>query len=97
MSVLVILELNLKPEHIKDLKNYCRDELFQTRGSDGCNSITVHENQVDPNNMVVVENWYSKQQHEKYHAWRTERGDIDKLMSWVASPPSIRYFDVVGV
>jgi len=37
------------------------------------------------------------QQYEKYLAWRTERGDIEKLSGWLAGEPSIRYFDNAGV
>ena len=97
MSILVIFEFNAKPEHTKDITTFLRDGLFHTRGFDGCNSITIHENQDDRNNIVFVENWDSKEQYEKYLAWRTDRGDVDKLISWMASPPSIRRFDNVGV
>jgi hypothetical protein len=46
---------------------------------------------------VFVESWDSKEQYEKYLGWRTERGDIDKLVGWMAGPPSIRHFDSAGV
>ena len=97
MSIVVILELTTDPAHSKDLTDWLRDELVHTRGFDGFNSITIHENQDDSNNFVFLENWDSKEQHEKYMGWRTERGDIDKLVGWLAGPPSIRYFDNVGV
>ena len=92
MSVLVILEVNAKPENSGDLINYMKDELHHTRGSDGCNGITVHRNQDDPNNIVIVEDWDSRPQYEKYLAWRKERGDLDKMAGWIAGEASIRYF-----
>ena len=97
MSIVVILDCTTNPANTKDLKDFLRDELFHTRGFDGCNSITIHQNQDDPNNFVFVENWDSKEQHEKYIGWRTERGDMAKLGGWMAGPPSIRYFDNAGV
>ena len=97
MSVITLFELNANPAHVSDLTDWLRDELRHTRGFDGCNWITIHKNQDDPNNIVFVENWDSKEQQEKYVAWRTERGDIDKLMPWLAGPPSTRHFDNVGV
>ena len=97
MSILVILELNAKPGQAQEITTFLRDELFHTRGFDGCNSITIHENQDDPNNLVFIENWDTKGQHEKYQGWRTERGDIDKLVGWIDGPPSVRYFDNSGV
>ena len=57
MSMLLILECTTDPAHTKDLTDFLRDELFHTRGFDGCNSITIHRNQDDPNNLVFIENW----------------------------------------
>jgi quinol monooxygenase YgiN len=97
MAVTVFLEINIKPESVNDLMSFLRDDLQHTRGFDGCNSVTVQQNQEDPSNTVLVENWDSKEQFEKYFGWRTERGDIEKLGAWLAGPPSIRYFDNAGV
>ncbi len=47
--------------------------------------------------MVFVEDWDSREQYEKYLAWRTERGDLEKLMGWLSGEPSIRYYGNVGV
>ena len=97
MSVLVTLDLKVKPESVGDLKNWLRDELHHTRGFDGCGGITIHSDQDDPNGIVFVENWASRQHHEKYLSWRTERGDMQKLMGWLAGEPTMRYFDNFGV
>ena len=93
MSVLVLLEVSLKPENVNDFTNFMKNELQHTRGFDGCNGLTVHNNQDDSNNIVIVEDWDSRQQYEKYLAWRTERGDLEKLAAWLTGEPSIRYFD----
>ncbi len=97
MSILVLLELNAKPESAKELTNWLRNDLHHTRGFDGCNGITIHTNQNDTNNFVFAENWDSLPQYEKYLAFRTERGDIAKLVGWLVGEPSIRYFDNAGV
>ena len=97
MSILVTLAFKVKQENAGDLKNWLRGELHHTRGFDGCGGITIHSNQDDPTDIVFVENWDSRQHHEKYLSWRTERGDMEKLMGWVAGEPTMRYFDNVGV
>ena len=97
MSVLVTLSLKVKPENVGDLKNWLRDELHHTRAFDGCGGITIHSDQDDPNHFVFVENWDSRQHHEKYVSWRGERGDMEKLMGWLAGEPAMVYFDNVGV
>ena len=93
MSVLVLLEVSLKPENVEDFTDFMKNELHHTRGSDGCNGLTVHKNQDDPTNLVIVEDWDSRQQFEKYLAWRTERGDMEKLAPLLAGESSVRYFD----
>ena len=97
MSVLVTLDFNVKPGKVGELREWLRGELHHTRAFDGCNGITIHSDQDDPNHVVFVENWDSRQHYEKYLAWRTERGDLEKLVGWIAGEPSIRYFDNVGV
>ena len=97
MSVLVLLEFSAKPEHVSDITTFMKDGLHHTRGFEGCNGITVHKNQDDSNNMVIVEDWDSRQHYEKYLAWRIERGDIEKMVGWIAGEPSIRYYDNLGV
>jgi quinol monooxygenase YgiN len=46
---------------------------------------------------VIYERWDSRPQYEKYLAWRTETGAMDRLQAWVKAPPSIRYFERVDV
>ena len=50
----------------------------------------------DPAKMMIVEQWDSREQYEKYLAWRTERGDVEVLESLWESP-TWRYFDFWGV
>ena len=97
MSVLVLLEINVKPENVNDVTNFMRDELHATREFEGCNGLTVHSSQDDPNTLVLVEDWDSRPHYEKYLGWRTERGDLEKLAGWLQGDPSIRYFDNVAV
>ena len=97
MSVLVLLEMKMKPEHVDDLTDFLKSELHATRAFDGCNGLTFHRNQDDPNTMIAVEDWDSRQQYEKYLAWRTDRGDFEKLTAFMEGDPSIRYFDNLGV
>ena len=97
MSVLVLVEFNVKPENAGDVANFVRELLPDTRGFDGCNGLTLHRNQDDSNYMVFVEDWDSRQHYEKYLAWRTERGDLEKLLGWLVGEPSFRYFDNAGV
>ena len=97
MSVHVMLELNVKPESADDLNTLMKEILPDTRAYDGCEGITVQSNVDDSNNVVILEQWQSRENHEKYLAWRTETGVMDKIGSMLVSEPSLRYFNVVDV
>ena len=97
MSVLVLLQFNAKPENAGDITKYMKEALPDTRGFDGCNSISVHSDQDNSNNMVIVEDWDSREHYEKYLAWRTERGDMERMGGWLVGEPTIRYYQNVGV
>jgi quinol monooxygenase YgiN len=93
MSVLVLLEAQVKSEDISDMKSYLAEILPDTRAYDGCQGIDVYFDTEDTGNMVLVEHWDSRAHYEKYLAWRTETGVLDKVVAMLAGPPSIRYFE----
>lgn len=72
-------------------------ELFpETVAYDGCEGIELYFNTDDKDKMVMVEHWASRSHQEKYVAWRTETGVMDKIGSMLAGPPSLRYFEKAG-
>lgn len=97
MSVLVILEANVKPESADDLNTMMKEGLPDTRAFAGCQGITAHSNLDDPSNVVLVEHWDSKEHYEKYLAWRMETGFLEKMVSLLSGEPSIRYYSQVDV
>ena len=97
MSVVVILEANVKPESANEMMTMMKEALPGTRAFAGCQDITVHSNQNDQHNVVLVEHWDSKDHHEKYLAWRMETGFLPKMMSLMSGEPNMRYYDQVDV
>ncbi len=97
MSIHVLLEVNVKPESADDMNALMKENLPDTRAFDGCEGITIQSNAEDPSNVIALEQWLSREHYEKYLAWRTETGFMDKMVSMLAGEPSIRYFDVVDV
>ena len=92
MSVTVIIEFEAKPEATNQMKEMLK-ELQDTRAFDGCQHIDVYNNVDKDGDMVLVEKWDSRKHKEKYLAWRTETGILDKLMEMIVGEPSIRYFE----
>ncbi len=97
MTVQVILELNVKPEEIENCRKWFSTNLPDTRGKKGCVSLVMVQNQDDPSNLMVLEQWDTKEDYENYLGWRGERGDMEVLGGMVASEPSIRFYDSFGV
>ena len=97
MSVMVFLEMQSNTGNTEQLSSTLKDLLPDTRKYDGCQSVEVFNNQDDPNNLVLVQHWDSRQQYETYLNWRVETGALDTLVSMTSQEPNIRFFDIVDV
>ena len=95
MSVIVLFDARVKPEAVDEVKATLKEVLPETRAYDGCQGIDVFGNLENGNNLVFYERWDSREHHEKYVAWRTKTGFMDKLRAALAAPPNIRYFERV--
>lgn len=95
MAVSVLLELNVKPDQVEAVKSSLKAHLPDTRAYDGCNGLTVHANQGENTNLVLISQWDSRQHYERYFAWREETGMIEEMGTLLSAPPSIRCLDLV--
>jgi len=57
-----------------------------TREFDGCSHIDISADQEDPNRLIMTENWASKEHHLKYLEYRTDDGNLEKLVALLESP-----------
>ena len=94
MSILVQLEAKAKPESVSEMSAALAQLFPETRAYDGCIDITAYLND-DGHTFVFVEHWKTKEQYEKYLAWREETGVLATLGSFLQEPPSIRYFEAI--
>ena len=97
MGVVVLLEMQIKPEAVDEVKAFMKENLPDTRAYEGCQGLDVYDNMDETGNLVVYERWDSRPHYEKYLAWRTETGTMDQLGTKLKAPPSIRYFERVDV
>ena len=97
MSVMVLIEAQVKPEDISTIKSYMAEILPDTRTYDGCQGVDTYSDTEDTGSWVIVEYWESRAHHEKYHAWRTETGVMEKIGTMLTGPPSTRYFKKIDV
>ncbi len=97
MSVVAMMTMKVAPQHMAAVEKWLKDETHHTREFDGCNETTIHRELSNPNRLLFLGKWKSKEHHEKYVAWRTQRGDMERLMGWLDGAPSASYFEVLDV
>jgi quinol monooxygenase YgiN len=67
--------------------------LPDTRGFDGCLSVDVVQDQVDPTHVLLIETWTTVDAHRAYMAWRASSGTSAGFRAALAGPPTMTYFD----
>ncbi len=97
MSVIVLVDMQVKPEAVGEMKSNLKKNLPDTRAYDGCQSIDIYDNIDDSGNLVVCGRWESRKHHESYMDWRRETGTLDQIFAMLAGAPSIRYFERIDV
>ena len=97
MSVVVLLEIQVKPEAVNELKAMLKKNLPDTRSYNGCQGLDVYGNLDDTGNIVFYERWASREHYQKYLAWRTETGAMNRIGALLTGPPKIRYYERVDV
>lgn len=97
MSELVTFSIKVKPENLEELKRWFKNELHNTRTFEGCNDLSVHIDQDDPNHLFLLGKWASRESREKYIAWREERGDLEKFVAWLSEPPITNYLTITDM
>jgi len=96
MGVLVLLEVQVKPEEISNMKEFMAEIIPDTRTYEGCQRIDVYFDTGDKASMVAVEYWDSRAHYDKYHTWRKETGVLDKIGTMITGTPSVRYFERIN-
>ncbi len=94
MSLHVTLELTAVDGRVDEMIAVLKKNLPDTRARQGCELVTVHQDQANPNQVVLIERWATREDDDAYRAWRAGEGAIKEMASLVAGAV-IRYFDDV--
>ena len=93
MSVMVILEMPVKPDMLEDYLNILKGALVETRDYKGCRSVTTLVDQ-ETSSIVLVEEWDSAEDQQAYIAWRVETGLIDAIAPFMQGELVTRTYDL---
>ena len=93
MSVMVILEMPVKPDMLEDYLNILKGALVETRDYKGCRSVTTLVDQ-ETSSVVLVEEWDSVEDQQAYMAWRVKTGLIDAIAPFMQGELVTRTYDL---
>ena len=96
MAVMVLFTLTTNEADADNLRTMMDEILPDTRAYKGCQGIVAYQNQDEGRNFVLVEQWDSRADYEKYVAWRTETGTLTRLVALCEGEPNIQFFDVTN-
>lgn len=96
MAKKVIIESTVKQENIESMMGFLDKNLSNVREFEGCSQVKVFFNAED-GKMIFDEVWESIEHHHKYISFIAENGVMDELVSFLESPPEIKYFDTVDL
>lgn len=95
MACQVIFEFRIKDGCEDKLKQHLKGILPDTRDFPGCLTVHMVQDMEDPAKVVLLEQWETKNDYDKYLAWRTERGDVAALEK-LFEDPRFRFFNFWG-
>ncbi|MFT4582219.1 MAG: quinol monooxygenase YgiN [Gammaproteobacteria bacterium] len=93
MATAVTIDLSIDPARKDEFLGFIKGIAPDTRSYAGCVSFDILTDQDKPGHVLFYELWDSRGHQEKYLAWRTETGLMDKLGPFLTAPPTISYLD----
>jgi quinol monooxygenase YgiN len=88
----VIIESTLKEDALDGLLPFLKDNLPNVRCFKGCLNVSVYIDNAS-GYMIFDEEWLSVDDHRKYIDTIAKNGVMDELVSFLKSPPEIKYLD----
>jgi quinol monooxygenase YgiN len=94
--VKVILTLMVKPETKNEFFGFLHKNVPNVRTFEGCRSVKLYFDDAT-NEMIISEDWMSKEDHGKYIKFISENGVMEGLVSFLHNVPAIKYYDTLNI
>lgn len=89
--ITVIFRLTAK--NSEEFLQHLAQVLPTTRAYQGCHSVNTFVQADLAHQIMLVLSWDSRKVQEEYIQWRKRTGDLEKFLSFLASPPVVEYWD----
>ncbi len=86
-TLVMIAELTIKPEKRDAFLDYTVENLELSRSAAGNIAFDILIEETHSNRVHFYEVWESPEAQQTYMAWRVQRGDLTKLLSYLAAAP----------
>jgi quinol monooxygenase YgiN len=99
MSIGVIVEFWFKPgsEGAALLTNTMKERLPSvTRTFDGCEYVRLYVDPGNPDHLVLLEGWESREKYDKYREWAMAQSGTEGLMPLLEREMTTVYLDDTG-
>lgn len=96
IGVKVILALKVKSETKKEFIAFLHKNVPNVRNFEGCMSVKLYFDGTT-NEMMITEDWMSKEHHGKYIDFISENGVMQDLISYLQNEPTIKYYEILDV
>jgi quinol monooxygenase YgiN len=97
MAVTVIADLSIKPDRVKWVISFLQGVLPDTRKAEGCLGAELHQNQDDPNNLIIVQEFATREHYHSYMKDVTGGEEpsftVKRYFASFERPAIPRYFD----
>lgn len=93
-DITVTMIWTIKPESAEAFFAALPQVLAETGEQEGFRDIRAVRLKDDANKVLFVETWASEEAFHTYIAWRTERGDIERMGASFAAPPEFGIWPV---
>lgn len=95
MSVSIILELVVRPEHADDIKEKLLERLSRSRSFDGYLEIRAHEDPDQPGRFVMVEHWEDEAAYQRYQEANEADTNSADIGAALIQPPQAEVLQVI--
>lgn len=92
MSVTVTALFPTKSEESDKFHETLVSVLHDTRAFDGCLGVTTHRGLDDPSQVLLIEQWESREKYLTYLQWRVETGLIEAIGPMLAAEPVTTFY-----
>lgn len=96
MSVRVNLNCKIKPNQFNALRPFLEENLPNVRGFKGNMRVSILFDE-ENNEMLLDEEWLTKESHQSYMNFISQNGVLEGLSSFFSAPPTIKYFDKIDI